>query len=1000
MPDTSFTEAQNAVAFAIDRSMSVVAGAGSGKTTVLIERCLHIIEDDWGALDRLLAITFTEKAAGELKARLRRRIPAEQHHRIEEAWIGTFHAFCARIIRAHTPVLGLDPSFGILDENAAGLVARQAVHHTLMTLLEQDDAPTALLVDALDFRTVTGALEELMQFRWHAQRIFEQPAAAEEAALLSALGAAFTLACTHLSAQFARMDALDFQALEIQALRLLTEHPSICELYQRRFSHLLVDEFQDTNDLQTLLVLKLFDPKRNRLCIVGDPRQSIYRFRGANVGCFAQTLERIRAHGGETIHLAENFRSRPGIITFVNHCQENLSDGLFEQLAQDGVSAASENMIAARDDDGALPSVARIPIVSTDAKTSAAERRIAEAEAIAQTITALTSSDRFELGDIVCLFQALTDIVAYENALQQAGIPYRVFGGRGLLARQEIVDLLLCLEYAADPENEIALLGLVRSPLIGLSDDDLVRFAGPRGDSLVEAARIDERCGLLNDLQEMGRHLRPSEIIRRVLDRTGYELICHALDTSGGMTANIDRFLALAESIERETPTPLGAFAGFVRELKERSARLGNAPAAGDASGAVRLMTVHAAKGLEFPVVILPDLFRGGHNTGGRWQFVRQEGIAFKQKDPDQPFGPRVETDRYSALRDHERTEDEAESKRLLYVAMTRAMELLLLPIHEGISRSGPWHKWLEPVVVQMDIPTHEGRSLAPLAGAKDEGRNIPQNTIDVSPLGALSPFTLRPSPLVSRHVYTVSQLECFERCPREYELKYVLGLPATGIFREGDGELPANVLGSIVHGVLDGLDPSDLQSLTDQIRTGCLRSGADPTQQTLRAVQREIEHALKIPLLHELREGAHELPFEWRIDAATIIGSIDWLKPDGDGFEVIDFKTDRVDADQVEERAQTYDLQLICYALAAEAATGKRISATTLTFLKPQIVHRIEMTDARRTDGLARIRETMQCIEAHAFEQKKETQPPCQNCAYHHNGICWEDRLKSGQKS
>ena len=998
MPQVSerqFTDAQNAAIYSIDRSMAVVAGAGSGKTTVLIDRCRHIIGDDWTELDRLLAITFTEKAAGELKGRLRPLMPPRQRYRLESAWIGTFHASCARMLRQHAPLVGLDPSFAIMDENASRLAARQAVRLALLELLDDRDPQASFLVDALDFRTAAGALEELMDFRWHARQALASPQSedSDEAKILAALAHVYTQAEERLLLHFARTGALDFQELEIRAIDLLDDHPEVLKSYRRRFRHLLIDEFQDTNDAQTELVLKLFHPEQNRLCIVGDPRQSIYRFRGANIDCFATALERIRNHSGETIHLSENFRSRHGIVGFVNLCQGALAEGLFGRLASDGITSSSEGMVAARSDGKGGTAVLTLEITASP-EAKASERREMEAAIIANFITEMVEKRNTKWGDVVCLFQALTGVAAYEIAFKRAGIPYRFFGGRGLLARQEVLDLLAALTYASNPADQVSLLGLLRSPLIGLADDELVRMAGPNGDGLVSAARNDPSCWLLNELGQMAKHLRPSEILRRTLDVTGYELLCHRLDPTGGMTANIDRFMALAESIERQEPTPLSDFASFVRDLKEQSARLGDPPAVGDTQKTVRCMTVHAAKGLEFPVVILPDLFRSPHTIGGNWQFSRKEGIGVKLKDPLHPFGPRRETDRYLRLRDVERDGEEAESKRLLYVAMTRARDLLVLPIHPGMKKEGPWHSWLKPVIEKASSGAEIEMIKAMETGVNK--KRVTSHELRVTNDSLREKENQRgkcAKPQKKTNVFTVSQLECYDRCPQEYYLKYSLGLPANEIFKEGTDKLPANIFGSIVHGVLARFEPGQRTGLKSLIETECLANNVFPDAKIIRTIRKAIDSASTLPLLAKLGAGRREVRFDWRIDGSLISGSIDWLKPEVNDLEVIDFKTDAVDREGVLASAKEYDLQLISYALAAEASTKKKVRATTLIFLAPGVVHRTEMTDERRICGRQRIAEIIEAIGREAFAIG-DAKPPCFKCPYHHNGMCWEDKL------
>lgn len=675
----------------IDESMAIVAGAGSGKTTVLIERCANIIGGDWSRLDQILVITFTEKAAGELKARIRERVPSSFRYKLENAWIGTFHSFSARILRQHSPLIGIDPAFSIIDENASNLAISECVKSKLISLLSEGDESADNLVDSIDFRSATAVLEELMRFRWHAKRSFlsKSEATGEEQVLIDALASVYNQIEAKYESYLRAISALDFQDIEMRIIELLQGNNDILEYYQKKFRHILVDEFQDTNDTQTELVLKLFNPRKNKLCIVGDPRQSIYRFRGANINCFGEVMEIIRKNSGTPHVLAHNFRSRKSIVDFVNRAGGSLNLSLFAELPNE--------LIAVRENESINP-IKTISIeLPSDSKVF--DRRTAEAKLLASFINEQRSENRFRLGDIVCLFRALTGTSPYELEFRKAKIPYRFFGGRGLLDRQEISDLMAVLNFAANPNDQIAMLGILRSPLIGLSDNELVLLTGPDGNSFLENIFHHPRAALLNDLKSWPAHLNPSEILRRAVDVTGYEALCHKLDESGGMAANIEHFISLATSIERQGPTPLINYAGFIRELKKQSAKIGDPVAQSDNANAVKCMTVHAAKGLEFPVVILPDLFRTPPAAGGNWIFLRDKGVAFKMRDPDAPFGPRKETERYITLRDRERDESNAESKRLLYVAMTRARDMLVIPIHKEMKKEGPWHKWLAPLI-------------------------------------------------------------------------------------------------------------------------------------------------------------------------------------------------------------------------------------------------------------------------------------------------------------
>ncbi len=976
------TKDQQSVMDSIDRSCAVVAGAGSGKTTALVGLCLNIVENDESNLDRILTITFTEKAAGELKKRLREKLPRFRH-KIECAWIGTFHSCFARILRQSAPLIGLDPSFRILDENAARLLCIECAHEELLAMLERKNAAAIDLVSAVEFRTALEALNDLLSFRWHAKEALSKKVDCQddERSIFDAMRSVFNDVSAALSARFARLGAIDFQELEILVLTLFDSHPEVLEQYRRRFGHILVDEFQDTNDLQTKFVLKLHDPLLNKLCIVGDPRQSIYRFRGANVECFAKALGVILESKGQKLELKENFRSAKDIVDFVNSAQVQLADGLFGSLTARGIGATAEAMIASAPGKGLKPALTNIKL-SLPKKTQVGERRRAEGRAIANAVLKMTRDEGIAASDIAMLFRALTDTTPYELALKESQIPYTVFGGRGFLERQEISDITAVLFYAADQSDNAALLQILRSPLVGLSDDELLIMAGESGNDLRKNCAKDDRCALISKIAGLAVNLKPSEILRSAISMTGYEEICFRLDPSGGMNANLDRFITLASSIERAEPTTVSSFTNFIGELRRRNARMGDSPAAGEGTGAVKIMTIHAAKGLEFPVVILPDLIRAKKPSSQNHLFSRSEGLAFKMKDPFHPYSKRIETDRFKNVLAAESEADDAELKRLLYVAMTRAVARLVIPTHEDPSSSWIWMNQLIPIVDEF---TANG-SMEVSAESPDESKpKLITNDLDIRP----SSVATRLKPMRPPHLITVSELECFSNCPREYHYKYVLQIPSS-FTKSGDDSPkrvktltdrpPANVLGSIVHGILEKYS-GDKSSFEGMTASTCLANKVLPSEWINCYVKSAVQNLEEHPLGKRLNEGRREVRFDWKVGNTIITGSIDWLLPEGEGFHIVDFKTDALPAGLIAKKAEEYELQMTCYALAAESATNKTVLSTSLMFLCAGETHSAAMTAMRRDASIKLIEESIQGI-ADGLSDRLASHH-CERCPY-----------------
>jgi ATP-dependent helicase/nuclease subunit A len=582
----------------------------------------------------------------------------------------------------------------------------------------------------------------------------------------------------------------------------------------------------------------------------------------------------------------------------------------------------------------------------------------------------------------------LTNVGEYEAVFKAHDIPYRFYGGRGLLDRQEVCDLMHALRFAANPDDDVALLGLLRSPLIGISDEECAKLAGPDGKNLKQMVRQHPSCTLLNTLETMATHKRPSEILRQTIEDTGYDSILAQLDSSGGMQASADRLICLAESLEHQTPTTTSDFISFVANLRERNARLGDPPAAGESRDAVQCMTVHTAKGLEFPVVILPDLIRQEPNSTSAWIFNRQQGLAFKLKDPIHPFGQRLPTDRYERILNSERFQAEAEHGRLLYVAMTRARDILALPIHQAAKIKGRWHQWLKPLtqsrVEKIQAAAAQEHSVPETKREKSTDDGIIQ-TYDTSK-------TIECTRTRSRS-FSVSQLEAFEKCPQEYYLKYVLGVPASTLLRQESEKLAANVRGSIVHGVLEKLDPKKIDQLDKIISGECISQDVFPDRSIIDELAKPLAMFIQTPLFKEATKGKREVRFDWPYEDHIITGYVDWYRETEQGIEIIDFKTDEVDMAGAKLREQEYDLQMTTYALALEHALDTEVAATTLVFLTPGAVLSTPFEEKRRVEGIERIENVIKRITEEDFDIRG-IKPPCYKCPYHHNGVCWKDQI------
>jgi ATP-dependent helicase/nuclease subunit A len=765
------------------------ANAGSGKTSVLTERFVRSVLEDELEPGRILAITFTDKAAGELRSRVRARFVElgrrDRARDLESAWISTFHGLCARILRAHAVRAGLDPAFRVLEEAEARDV-RGAAFETALAAFLADERPEALdlaaaygvdglqtmilrahdqlrsagqtrpslpavrapaeadatvlaaalaraqaELDPADERRgvataraalarcaallavggvpALGALEAAV-FKPGNLKVLKSDACAAYLEALAAYGDAVRDALAaravallnellgrhadaYAAAKRARA-ALDFDDLELLARDLLRAAPAVRGAYAERFSRIMVDEFQDTNAVQ-LELLELLGAER---FMVGDELQSIYGFRHADVGIFRAQRAALRERGAAA-ELATNFRSRPEILGVLDAAMGPLH------------GEAHVPFTPGRSSDGAAGGAPRVELLLTDAAAvdawppealaslpSAPARRQAEARVVAARIAGLVRDEGVAPADVVLLLRAATDMAVFERALEEQGLSTLAAGGRGYWGRQQVLDLCAYLGALANPRDELALFGLLASPLVGVSADGLAILArgaaqGARWEAVSRAFCSDEPEGLTDDLPDADRDALENfgpwfaaerdgaprrgldELLERVVDRTGYDL--HVLGLPGGRRrwANVLKLMRLAAGFEKRRGRDLRGLIDLATAELEAEARETDAPVElGDAS-AVRLMTMHAAKGLEFPVVVVADLGREGR-IPTEDLLLDGDRIGLRLRTVD---GGKANTLDYAALRDERAQADAEEERRILHVAMTRAEERLLV---------------------------------------------------------------------------------------------------------------------------------------------------------------------------------------------------------------------------------------------------------------------------------------------------------------------------------
>ncbi|MCW2494423.1 DNA helicase PcrA [Jatrophihabitans sp.] len=622
----------------------IVAGAGSGKTRVLTHRVAYLLAERGAQPGEILAITFTNKAAGEMKE----RVAALVGPRARSMWVSTFHSMCVRILRRDGKALGLKTSFSIYDADDS---------KRLMTMVgrELDLDPKRYPARSLSAQVSNLKNELVTAERW-----------AETAVGGTANDKVLAEAYSRYQRRLSEAHALDFDDLIMSTVGLLQNHADIAEHYGRRFRHVLVDEYQDTNHAQYTLVRELTqgieDPAE--LAVVGDADQSIYAFRGATI---RNILEFERDYpNATTILLEQNYRSTQNILSAANAVIARNPDRRPKNLWSE--AGAGEKILG-----------------------YVAENEHDEAAWVAQRIDELSDEKGVQPSDVAIFYRTNAQTRVFEEVFIRVGMPYKVVGGVRFYERKEIRDALAYLRVIANSDDVVSLRRILNTPRRGIgrnTEDTVERFADRERISFGAALEVvDETIGLqsravnaLRDFTELITGLRgvaagpdgtPSSILEAVLDRSGLmrELQDSRDPQDEVRVDNLRELVSVAREFEEQRAgtdeaTSLDAFL-------EQVSLVADADSIPDAAGGlVTLMTLHTAKGLEFPVVFLTGL------EDGVFPHMRTLG------DPNEL----------------------AEERRLAYVGITRARERLYLS--RALSRSA-WGapSWNPPSRFLDEIP-------------------------------------------------------------------------------------------------------------------------------------------------------------------------------------------------------------------------------------------------------------------------------------------------------
>jgi len=967
-----------------DGAYLIAAGPGTGKTYTMVQRFRWLVEHERVAPEAVLAVTFTEAAATELRERLAR----ELRRPLEEAWIGTFHGVCARLLRDDAYLVGIPREIRVLDEVGQRLLverlqaklrsgAEPGLDHDFEAM--NPDEVNGLIKDGPTFALkLKGRGVSPAEFRKRALEIHLLTQAAVEKlgapaqAELEAIEVLHTIYAAYESwlQQAGRMDFDDLILAVIRALRTVPEFQERC---RQRFRYVLVDEFQDTNRIQLDLVRLLAAPAFANVTVVGDAKQSIYGWRDAEI-------ENIRTRfTGRRLPLTVNRRSAQEIL-----------DAATAFIRRDRDFAGEPDLVAERGGGGQAVSV----IMAADPRR--------EARLVAAEIRRLIESGR-RPGQIAVLAHSVKLLPReFEEELRAAGIPYVTTGGSGFFDREEVKDVLALVRVVADPMDDGALTRVLQGPIVRLGDAELYRLAGRRAgrygmrlrDCLDEsraegwpelapaaAERVERILAVTDELAAARDGMTVADVLNRLLDRSGYLRHCQLRARREGPRPilNLRKVFQMASRFERDAV--LAGIADFVTHLNrimEAVIPVGEAEV--EAADAVRVLTVHGAKGLEFDVVFLVNLRRPNPRDLERL-FFDPDHMGFVMKYWRDGKHPRFKEHTPGA---NSVELARQERRRAVYVALTRARDLLyvsasrdeLEPAQVSAEADDHFAELVEWALAhpeaarvvkaeQLELPG----GLAALARGPEEGPpDVEAIACRLEQLAALGrrrgAAGAGPARAPPRRV---SPLHQFEVCPVRYRFQSVWRVPAPP-----DDLLPQSArrggseLGAAVHRALDAWHTAGGDLLAHY-------EGPEAGRELLGAYRSH-------PLAMASTLGA-EVEFNLRLgDGVRVKGLVDRVAELDGRTVVIDYKTNaRLD----ERLREAYSTQLRLYGLAARR--GLLPGGT-----EPDLV----LFDLRRGDAIevapdaegaeARVLDAAHKIAAGDFALGPEHRDrPCFLCAY-----------------
>lgn len=914
-----------------DGPLLIIAGAGTGKTTVITERVKNLIMTGRAKPEEILALTFTEKGAREMEERIDVALP----YGYTQMWVMTFHSFCDQILRDNAIHIGLSPSYKLMTEAQAIDLVRKNLFELDLDYFRPLGNPNKFIDGLLNHfsRLQDECVAPSDYAAWVNLKLKNKNLKlSDEEKLEIQKDKELTNSYQKYSDLKIKENVMDFGDLITNALKLFKERPNILKIYQEKFKYLLIDEFQDTNFAQNQLAIMLanYNPEQGRMgniTVVGDDDQSIYRFRGASVSNiiqFRKTFPKTKV-----VVLTKNYRSAQEILDrSYDLIQHNNPDRL------EVVEKISKKLIS------------EVKTKGSEIEFIHAENAGYEAVEVVEKIVDLTK--KYDFKDIAILVRANNHADPFTRELERSGIPNQFLGPSNLFEKEEVVDLISYLKVLYNPEDSESFYRLLASDIFNISPIDLIKIssqAKKTSRSIFEVATESENESIKKLLSVIDKHLKvikkltAGEILYDYIQEVGLlqKLVENAEDIKA---KNIAKFFEKIKAYEDGNPsTSLRTSRNWVTAVVDYIDLLievGESPNVTDGdwqeNNAVNILTVHSSKGLEFPIVFLVNLVGERFPGRERHEQIPIPSELIKEVLPMGDFHLQ-------------------EERRLFYVGMTRAKEKLYFSAADFYGEAKRKKKVSQFVAESLgEVSSYQLPVVSKFSGINLQ---TPKTEVKIDKKSKLKIDYL-----------SVSQIETFQTCPLHYKLKYIYKLPTKASASSSFGISIHNTLRDVYTKAKEG------ESVTEKLTLQLYKNNWIEDGYLNKKHKAEFYKKGELYLLGFLKEGFNEIQskdhknllpmlleekFTLPINPTLKIGgTIDRVDDLGGGrIEIIDYKTG---ANMPTQKEVDRDLQLSFYALAISSI--KKIKPENIKLSLYYLDNQKKITTTRTTKDLEKIKE------------------------------------------